>query len=308
MKNTFTHNVKEEVSSLIFSDELWQPLLVGFLKNNMVVSIDSSGYKWEITSQIPKLLRFIYSGLIKFTKIKKKFYHSQSLNPNGFKTYKMIFFGNLEAIEKELKILEDSINIKNNVNSKRAFLAGLFLSGGSVNSPNSRTYHLEFRLRNKVLSNYLVKILEGFELSPKVITRKEKTIVYMKKSENISDVLKLLHANDSMLLFEDQRINKDYSNQIHRLNNLDISNLKKTIEASQKISDCIKYVISNKHIYDGLSLKEKNFCKIRLEHVDWSLEEIANYFNTILKIKISKSAINHYTRKIRKIYNESTGN
>lgn len=307
MKNTFTFTVKEEILSLQFTDQLWKPLLIGFLKNNVTVLIDNKGEKWEVTSQIPKLLRFIYQGLFSIAKINKEFLHSEIINPNGIKTYKMIFYENLDVINETLKILTNEIDIDNDVDFQRAFIAGLFLSGGSVNSPLSKTYHLEFRLRNIELANYLFDLLKNFGFEPKTLTRFDKVIVYLKKSENISDILKLLNANDSMFKFEDERINKDFSNQLHRLNNLDISNLRKTVNASSEVIGYINYIMSKKNLFDKLSLKEKHFCRIRVKHPELSLEDMSEYFNEKLNIKISKSALNHYSRKIKKNYNDYHG-
>ena len=307
MKNTFTFIVKEEILSLEFDNKLWKPLLIGFLKNNVTLLVDNKGEKWEITSQIPKLLRFIYKGLLTITTIKKEFLQSKTINPNGIRTYKMIFSQNLNIINDELKILTSEIDVEDNIDQERAFIAGLFLSCGSVNSPSSKTYHLEFRLRNEELSKYLFSLLLKFGFKPKKIVRFEKVMVYLKKSENISDLLKLMNANDSMFEFEDERINKDFSNQLHRLNNLDISNLRKTVSASSEVIGYINFIKKRDKIFENLSFKEKYFCEIRIKHPELSLEDMSEYFNEELNIKISKSSLNHYSRKMKRIYNNYSG-
>ncbi|MGL4768706.1 MAG: DNA-binding protein WhiA [Mycoplasmoidaceae bacterium] len=296
MKKTFTKNVKEEILSLKFNKNFNDNILNAVLRNLLVIN-NKNEIMWSFSSYTVKLLEFIFMSLNKFGSFKKVY--SNYDNPNNQKKQisKLIVSGDFNLIINNLNIFDNDIKIKN-MYSKYAFITGLFLSSGSINSPLSKTYHLEFRLKDIYLTNILFEYLLDLGFEPKIIVAK-KNIIYLKKSEQITDLLKLFGAKDSMLLFEDQRIKKDYENQIHRLNNLDVSNIKKTVESSTKIITCIKFIFKNKNIFNKLTSNEKEFCKIKIKHPDWSLKIISKYFNDKLNIKITRSGLNHYSRKIK---------
>ena len=73
----------------------------------------------------------------------------------------------------------------------QAFLRGVFLSCGSVSDP-MKSYHLEFCVPHKNLSQDLCKILSEITectLIPKTVVRSGSYIVYFKESEQICDLL-----------------------------------------------------------------------------------------------------------------------
>ncbi|MGL5640420.1 MAG: DNA-binding protein WhiA [Mycoplasmoidaceae bacterium] len=298
---TFTKEVKEEISLLDFPNHCARSLLSAYLKNSLEISIINGEVKWEILSQSPFILRFIYKLLTQLYDVDKEFLFSEKKMPKNSTLYKMIIRGNLNKIEKDLKLFTDEIIFKKNCCS-RAYVAGLFLSCGSVNSPNSRTYHIEFKLKNIELKDTLEKIFKSINIESKLLVRKDKYILYIKKSNYISDILKFMSAQNSMFKYEDQRISKDFTNQVHRLNNLDISNLKKTVNAANDQITYISWIINNEKEFDKLSQKEKNFCKLRMENNDLSLKEISEEYYRKYKVKISKGSIFHYIKKIKNIY------
>ncbi|MGL4647511.1 MAG: DNA-binding protein WhiA [Mycoplasmoidaceae bacterium] len=298
---TFAKEVKEEIVSLDFSSHCAKALLTAYLKNALEISINEKDIKWEIVSQAPFILRFIFNQLNALYKIDKEFLYSNKKMPKNSRMYKMIITGDLNKIEKDLKLFYDDPHYKSEC-CKRAFVAGLFLSGGSVNSPKSKTYHLEFKLKNVELKNTLEKLLKEIKIDSKSFIRKEKYILYVKKSNYISDILKFMSAQNSMFIYEDKRIFKDFANQVHRLNNLDISNLKKTIDASQSQIKYINWIMNHEEEFKKLKIKEKNFCKIRLRNQELSLSELSIEYERVYQQKLSKGAIHYYIKKIKNIY------
>ena len=86
---------------------------------------------------------------------------------------------------------------------------------------------------------YIIKSFSLFGLTPKTICHKNKYIVYFKKHQEISDVLKVLGANKSMFKIEERKIESDLVNNYQRLINLEISNLKKTAAANvEQVNIC----------------------------------------------------------------------
>ena len=67
-------------------------------------------------------------------------------------------------------------------------------------------------------------------------------MVYIKKSENISDFIKGVGATNALFYFEDIRIYKDHKNMVNRLNNFEQANMEKSLKSSKTIMDNINYL------------------------------------------------------------------
>ena len=63
------------------------------------------------------------------------------------------------------------------------------MATGSINDPSSKNYHLEISSNSSRHGEYLQKLITKFGLNPKTIKRRNKYVVYLKKSEEISDFL-----------------------------------------------------------------------------------------------------------------------
>ena len=96
------------------------------------------------------------------------------------------FFGH--ESKGSLKINHSNFDCEN---CQKAFLAGAFLSCGTVSDPN-KDYHLEFTVPFLNLSKSLVTLLGEIDFSPKTANRKGYNIVYFKDSEAIEDCLYIM--------------------------------------------------------------------------------------------------------------------
>jgi DNA-binding protein WhiA len=130
-----------------------------------------------------------------------------------------------QQIFKDLMI--DFNKQKYSLEEIKGFIIGAFLSSGSISSLNDKNYHLEIRSANYKFLLFIQRIIKKFHISISLIKRRNKYILYLKKTRDISDFLKIVGAYESMHLFEEKLIMSDLSNQITKLNNLDIANLKK---------------------------------------------------------------------------------
>ncbi len=300
---SFTTEVKEELVHNQYSDGQEKKILKTYLMSNMELSLKDNNETWNIFSTIPFILKFLHNILSKSYAIKKQFYYSEVFF-GKHKKYRMSVNGELERIQKELDIYSP-ITLQNLSESDAiAYLVGFFLSIGSVNSPKSSTYHLEFRIKNNIVFESISNCLNKIGVEYKIIDRKANKIIYFKKSEVISDFLKAIGAIQSMFVFEDSRIQKDFTNQIHRLNNLDISNIKKTVNSSKELEQSINIILANGDKKNKLNQNEILFCELKINNPELSLQEIATIFNNEYGIEISKSGLNHYSRKIRKLSQE----
>ena len=104
---------------------------------------------------------------------------------------------------------------------------GAFLAAGSVNSPETSNYHLEISLNSENYAKWLSKLFARYKnsnIEPKIIKRRDKYVIYFKKSDQISNFLIIIGAVSSCLEFEDVRANRDLINNANRLTNMDTAN------------------------------------------------------------------------------------
>lgn len=184
---------------------------------------------------------------------------------------------------------------------KRSYIRGSFLGGGSMSNPE-KTYHLEFVTNNEEHAKDLRDIINSFELSSKIIQRKDNFVVYIKEGEQIVDLLNIIGAHQALLKLEDIRVLKDVRNNINRLVNCETANLEKTIEASMRQIEGIK-LIEMKMGLNKLPDNLREIAELRLAYPDSSLKEIGE----MLTPPIGKSGVNHRFRKIEEIANDLGG-
>ena len=186
-------------------------------------------------------------------------------------------------------------------NEKKAHIRGAFMGSGSITDPK-KGYHLEFVSENESNAYFLRDTINEFGLKSKVIMRKEKYIIYIKDSEQISDFLSLIGAYNSVLNYENVRVIKEMRNNVNRIVNCETANLNKTVKSSYDQVEDIK-LIEREIGIENLDEDLKAIAKIRLENRSMSLNDIANS----LEPKLSKSTVNYRFKKLRRIANKLRG-
>jgi len=205
----------------------------------------------------------------------------------------------------DLHILTEDFQFANQIASelipktmqKRAYLRGAFLAGGSVNNPETSAYHLEVYSLYKEHSEGLMQIMNEFELNAKTIERKKGFVTYLKEAEKISDFLSLIGAHQAMMRFEDVRILRDMRNSVNRIVNCETANLNKTIGASVRQVENIKYIDRTIGI-DQLPERLQEIARLRVAYKEVSLKELGEKLSSGT---VSKSGVNHRLRKIDEI-------
>ncbi|SDO04340.1 hypothetical protein SAMN05518871_109179 [Psychrobacillus sp. OK028] len=206
---------------------------------------------------------------------------------------------------EDLQILKDGFQFEYSISKelvqksccKRAYLRGAFLAGGSVNNPETSSYHLEIYSSYKTHSDALVDLMNEYELNAKTIERKKGFVAYLKEAEKISDFLSIAGAHRALLKFEDVRIIRDMRNSVNRLVNCETANLNKTISAAIRQVDNIRF-IENSIGLDQLPEKLREIARLRVEYQDVTLKELGEMVSTG---NVSKSGVNHRLRKIDEI-------
>ena len=138
------------------------------------------------------------------------------------------------------------------------------------------------------------------------IKRRNRHVVYLKKSEEISDFLRIINSQVGVLEFEEERINKDYWNSNNRLNICEISNEVKTLNSAKEQIDAINKIYESNKEY-MLDVKDKQIVQIRLDNPEVNLQEIADIYTEKFGKPLSKSGVNHRIRKIKQIASEIKG-
>ncbi|MFZ5988650.1 MAG: DNA-binding protein WhiA [Bacillota bacterium] len=178
---------------------------------------------------------------------------------------------------------------------KKAYLRGAFLATGSISDPE-KTYHLEIICHSLILAEELNELVNSFNLNAKVIRRKGNYVVYLKEGENIVDFLNIIGAHSALLELENVRILKEMRNNVNRIVNCETANLQKTVDASVRQVENIKYIRDNLG-FDKLPENLVDIAELRLRYSDASLKELGE----MLTPSLGKSGVNHRLRKLDEI-------
>ena len=307
---SFSSNVKEEIVRYNFAnDREKKALLASLARINGNISMSGKNLILEIRSENAKIAKLLFIIVKDLYKIEPRILVAKKMKLKKNNVYL------LQIKDKGMEILEDLEIYKNgkldhnptkdilkNNNDIRSYIMGCFLGSGSVNDPMSKHYHLEITTHSEKHAEFLVKIISKFNLNAKIIKRRNIFVVYLKKSEEISDFLRIINANESVMDFEEERINKDYWNSNNRLNICELSNEVKTIQTANKQLEMIEKIYKNSKEY-MLDSKDKQIVEIRRSYPEANLQEIADIYNEKYGTNISKSGVNHRLRKIKEIAN-----
>lgn len=218
------------------------------------------------------------------------------LNKIGMKSCckKAIRYGELFVETNDIKKSEIK-EIISKTCCRKSFIKGVFLNSGYIVSPNME-YHFEVTLNTKFQADYIMELLLTFGIKAKLIKRNKCYVVYIKDSETISNVLRLLEAPVSLMEFENARIKKSIKNDINRNINCEAANINKIVTSSYKQIQAIQK-LEKSEVYKTLSNETKELCILRKNNPDMSLEELGKIYSQ----KLSKSGIYHRLNKIVKI-------
>ena len=207
-------------------------------------------------------------------------------------------------INEKIELVKELLNIKSEYletnEDKISFVRGAFLASGSISDPSTSGYHLEFVFQKISDAKIVDGILKSFNLDSKVLKRSNRYMVYIKSAEEISDVIKLLGAINSLFYFEDIRIYRDHKNMVNRLNNCEIANQEKSLTTGMRQVEDINYLIDN-DLFDLLDDNIKLVANYRLKYPESSYLELAEIISLETDYKIGKSGINHNFIKIKKL-------
>ena len=284
--------------------------LSALLKMNGSMSLSSSGLVLTFDTENAAIARRVLTILKAiFPTVETGILARRKKNLKKNNTYVVRILGQVLEIAQKLQVMpseKGDFSIFDTILAKnccaRAYLRGAFLAGGSVNNPETSSYHFEITTTDSEHALLLQLILNDLDLNARVLERKKGYICYIKESEKIGDFLRAVGAVGSVLSFEDMRIIRDMRNSDNRLNNCEIANETKTLTTADSQVRDIELIFASKG-HDFLSEKLLYVAELRLEFPEENLAELAAIATERGK-PLTKSGINHRMRSIKKIASE----
>lgn len=300
---TFSNAVKKE----ILSSKSRQPCcklagLSAFIKGAGTLIVENGTIGFSLSGENEEILKNYSQDIFSLYGIKptqeksKKKLKLQFLSDKSFGVLKDtgIVFSCAEGISVNLGI--DKYLVENDC-CKREFLKALFLACGTVNIPSENGksgYHLEFVFSNYVFAQDFCCLMASYDILSKTVERNSATVVYFNSVKDILDVLYLLDAKKSMVGIKDVYRIREFSNNVNRQMNCEMSNINKSVNASISQRNAIS-LIDNAIGLNSLKEELRQVCVFREKYPQATMEELAVYLN------ISKSCLNHRIRKIMEI-------
>ncbi|MCF3942157.1 DNA-binding protein WhiA [Oceanobacillus alkalisoli] len=299
---SFASEIKKELTTIESDEAEKKAELAALIRMNGVISVSRQRYSLDIQTENAAIARRIYT-LIKSNydvSIEVLVRKKMKLKKNNI--YIVRLKEQVRNVLQDLEIMQPPHQIIRTISSevfnddanKRAYLRGAFLAGGSVNNPETSSYHLEIYNFHEEHNDSLSKLLNTFDLKSKTLERRHGYIVYIKEAEKITEFLSIIGAHNALFKFEDVRIVRDMRNSVNRLVNCETANLNKTIGAAFRQIENIKLIEQTVGL-DQLPEKLQEIAVLRREHEDVSLKELGELVGSG---KISKSGVNHRLKKI----------
>ena len=305
---SFASDVKKELTMLEVHPEHAKAELAALISMNGTLEQSDDHIFVTIQTENAAIARRIFSLIKDLFAIKADISVRRRMKLNKNNVYFIHLNKEAKRILSSLGILEPMLyeiplpdEIKKNDQKVRSFLRGAFLARGSVNSPETNSYHLEIHSTNEAMNQDTFDMMEELELNPKTHRRKNGGyMTYLKEAEKIADFLGIVGANNGLFMFEDVRIVRDMRNSVNRLVNCEQANLNKTVDAATKQLEAI-LLLDREVGLTSLPERIQEIASLRLDHPEASLKELGEL---VPGKGLSKSAVNHRMRKLTQMAND----
>lgn len=182
-----------------------------------------------------------------------------------------------------------------------AFLRGVFLACGTVNSPGAADYHAELLLCDALRARAVRGVLETLGCYPRVVSRPHGVGLYFKSSDSIEALLVCTGATSSAFTLMNSKIERTIRNEENRATNCVAKNISKAVAASLRQVEAINS-LEAAGLLCTLPEDVQLTARLRREHPDVSLSELAALHDP----PITKPGLNHRLAKILDFYDEFT--
>ncbi|WKF85753.1 DNA-binding protein WhiA [Lacticaseibacillus pantheris] len=303
---SFASTVKKELTQLEVHPEHAKAELSALIRMNGTLTIIRHQLGLDVVTENPAIARRIYSLIKQVYQQEATLSVRRKMKLKKNNQYVVRLVQGVQPMLQDMDILDATgLTINTAVSPKitsepqrmRSYLRGAFLAGGSVNNPETSSYHLEIYSLYEDHNDDILAMMNHFDLNARAVQRRSGYIAYLKEAEKIADFLNVVGATNAMLKFEDVRIIRDMRNSVNRLVNSETANLNKTIDAAQRQIENIHFLEERVGL-DNLPPRLRETATLRLAHPDVSLQELGEMAPGGV---ISKSGINHRLRKLNEM-------
>lgn len=298
---SYASEVKKELTTLEVHFGNAKAELMALIRMNGSLGLSNHRFILNVQTENPATARRIYSLLKQFYDVESELLVRRKMKLKKNNLYIVRLNKGSDYVLKDLDIL-DGFQLKETVpldflddDAKvRSYLRGAFLATGSVNNPETSSYHLEIYSLYEDHNQTICEMMNRYSLNARTAKRRSGYITYLKEAEKIADFLSLIGATSSMLKFEDVRIMRDMRNSVNRIVNCENANFNKVADAANRQIESIKY-LDKKIGLNNLPVKLQEIAIARMAHPEVSLKELGEL---VPGGTISKSGVNHRLRKI----------
>ena len=310
---SFSRDIKKEILSASLDDSQSLAFLSGllnssaeiFLEGNVSLIISTEIY--ELTEKVNALLNKFYGKsaniqTIPAHQIKKENYYKMEID--GDMAFNLLM--DTGCITTQNANLSRNFNVDEYLIKEpkdlKCFVCGAFVGCGTSSIKiDSKTrlstgYHLEFASKNYAFLSGIGHILAQFDVSAKLVKRKNLNILYIKDAEQVSNTLALMGANNAVLSLQNEMATRQLRNKVNRQTNCLSANIEKTVSASMKQNDAIELIVQKIGL-ESLPTDLQNVALLRMANPEESLEELSK----LATFKVTKSALNYRLNKLIKI-------
>ncbi|MBB6453578.1 hypothetical protein HNQ94_002027 [Salirhabdus euzebyi] len=299
---SFASDIKKELTKVENDTCCTEAELAALIRMNGSLSFSNRKYVLDVQTENAAIARRIYTLIKKIYQEPIELLVRKKMKLKKNNVYIVRLKEKVKDFLINLDILEEPFTFNRSISGKftkkkccrRSYLRGAFLAGGSVNNPETSSYHLEIFTLYEEHNDSICKLMNHFNLHARTLERRKGFITYIKEAEKITEFLINIGAHQALLKFEDVRIMRDMRNSVNRLVNCETANLNKTIGAAFRQVENIRFIKKTVGL-EALPGKLQEIAQLRLDHQDVTLKELGELVSAG---KISKSGINHRLRKI----------
>lgn len=302
---SFAAEIKKELTNIEVDACCAEAELSALIRMNGTLSISKQKVTLDVQTENAaiarrtfSLLKMIYDPPVELL-VRKK----MKLKKNNVYIVRLV--SEVLPLVEKLDILSEGKDFNHSISKKyftkscckRSYLRGAFLAGGSVNNPETSSYHLEIFNFHEEHNHSICELINSFDLKSRELKRRSGYITYIKEAEKITEFLIVIGAQNALFKFEDVRIVRDLRNSVNRLVNCETANLNKTIGAAFRQVESIRLIDETIGI-DALPERLQEVARLRLENQEATLNELVDM---VKESKVSKSGINHRLKRLDKI-------
>lgn len=176
---------EKELTQIEESNQCLKAEVSAMIRMNGTLSFSNKQLSLDVQTENAAIARRIYTIIKKLYPYNVELLVRKKMRLKKNNVYICRIREGAQEILKDLDILQGEFQLNHSISQsllktdeqKRAYLRGAFLAGGSVNNPETSSYHLEIYSMYKEHSEALANLMNEFQLNAKTIDRKKGTLL-----------------------------------------------------------------------------------------------------------------------------------